>query len=172
MTQRLFIDSLDADLAAVEFLQERRQAFIERGLQPELCWHPHEGRSRTGVLWVSGRVSALALVTQDGRGRSILATVELPARATEAAASSITQLAGWPHEPEPGMSAEYAAGFRAAAALCEAALLEALRPESLAKTLTSSLYQASAPEQTAIAKQMTVYWRRLWRRRVPLTAKA
>ena len=172
MIQRLFIDSFDADRAAFEYLSARSQALEARGIQTQIHWHPHDARSTTGTLWVSGRVGAMTLVAPDARGRSLFTAVELPGRVTQAAVSSITQLPGWPRDPGANATADYARGFREAAALCETALLEALRPESLAQTLTSSLRQASPPEQTALAKQMTVYWRRLWRRQVPLTAKA
>lgn len=172
MIQRRFIDQTDADRTALEYLQARGHAAQARSTHVEIRWQAHEHPGSTGVLWVDGRVSAVSVVTRDERQRSLVVTFEPPGSVPEAAAGLITSLPTWPPTEHCNASDDYARGFREAVRLCESVLQDALRPEALAQTLSRSLDQASAPDQTALTKQMMVFWRRLWRRSVAVTAKA
>lgn len=73
-----YLDQLDADNVAIEFLESRARAAYQHTPHVEITWHNHETDGRTGALWIHGQPAAVAVVLRNDLNRSVLVTHELP----------------------------------------------------------------------------------------------
>jgi hypothetical protein len=64
------MDQIDADRAAIEWLESRPDI-------DEIRWHNHENPGRTGSAWQNGRLVAVTTVLRDDLNYSVLVCHDL-----------------------------------------------------------------------------------------------
>lgn len=72
LVSHIFLDQIDADKAAYEYLIPKVRSAMSETPMAELRSAAHETDGRTWTLWVDGKIIALAVVERDEFNRSVL----------------------------------------------------------------------------------------------------
>lgn len=70
MEPQRFMDQIDADRAAIAWLESRP------GIE-QIRWHNHEYPGRTGSAWCAGKLVAMTTVLRDDLNYSVLVLTDL-----------------------------------------------------------------------------------------------
>lgn len=70
---RRFVDQIDADKEAIQWLEERAVALNADRIE----WHNHEHPGRTGSAWQGNTLLAITVVLRDELNRSVLTCHEV-----------------------------------------------------------------------------------------------